>query len=107
MEDIFLNASDLSLSWLKKKCNSDTISFYPNQKRISPNIKENKGLINLFFYDKIPLGFFPKNLVLNHSIHLNTIAISIFDNKFMENLEWFNLKTTFDIPLTSFFLILR
>ncbi len=33
------------------------------------------------------------------------MLVSIFDNKFMDNLEWFNLKTTSDIPLTSFYLI--
>ena len=33
------------------------------------------------------------------------MVVRIFDNKFMDNLEWFNLKTTSDIPLTSFFLI--
>ncbi len=33
------------------------------------------------------------------------MALTIFDNKFMDNLEWFYLKTTSDIDLTSFYLI--
>ena len=63
-------------------------SLYPNQiKYLSPNIKENKGLIYLFFYDKIHFGYFPKNLDLNHFIHFNPMVVTIFDNKFMDNLE--------------------
>jgi hypothetical protein len=94
------------LSWFKKICIFDTISFNPNQiKSLAPNIKENKGLISLFFYDKIPFGFFPKNLDFNSFVHLNTMAVSIFDDKFMDNLECFNLKTTSNIPLTRFYLI--
>ncbi len=92
---------------VKKNGISDTISFYRiNQiKILSPNNKENKGLIYLFFNDKISFGVFPKNLDLNHFVHLNTMAVTIFDNKLMDNLEWFNLKTTSDIALTSFYLI--
>ena len=56
-------------------------------KFLSSNIKENKSFIYLIFYDKIPLGFFPKNLDLNNFVHLNTMTVSIFDNKFMDNLE--------------------
>ena len=33
------------------------------------------------------------------------MAVSIFDYKFMDNLELFNLKTPSHIPLTSFYLI--
>ena len=33
------------------------------------------------------------------------MTIGIFDNTFMNNVEWFNLKTTSDIPLTIFYLI--
>ena len=33
------------------------------------------------------------------------MAVTIFDIKFIDNLEWFNHKTTFDIALTSFYLI--
>jgi hypothetical protein len=33
------------------------------------------------------------------------MAATIFDNKFMENLEWLDIKTTSDIPLSSFYLI--
>ena len=33
------------------------------------------------------------------------MAISIFDNKLIDNLVFFNLKTTSDMPLTSFYLI--
>jgi hypothetical protein len=33
------------------------------------------------------------------------MAVTIFDNKFMDNIEWFNLKTTSDIPLNSFYLV--
>ena len=65
---------------------SDRISFYPNQiKLLSPNIKENKGLIYLFFNDEIPFEFFPKNLDLNNFVHLNTMEVCIFDNKFIDN----------------------
>ena len=33
------------------------------------------------------------------------MAVTIFDIKFMGNLEWFNLKTTSDIAIASFYLI--
>ena len=33
------------------------------------------------------------------------MAVTIFDNKFIENLEWLDIKTTSDIPITSFYLI--
>jgi len=33
------------------------------------------------------------------------MAVIIFDNKFIDNLERFNLKTTSDIPLTFFFFL--
>ena len=83
---MFLNASDSELLWFTKGGISDTISIYPNQiKILSPTIKENKGLIYLFFYDEIPFGFFPKNLDLNHFVQLNAMAATIFDNKFMKN----------------------
>ena len=59
----------------------------------------------MFFNDKISFGFFPNNLDLKKFVHLNTMAVNIFDNEFIDNLEWFNLKTPFDIPLTSFYLI--
>ena len=42
LEDIYFIASDLRLSWFFENGIFDTISFYPNQKKIvSPNIKEN------------------------------------------------------------------
>ena len=41
----------------------------------------------------------------NPLIYLNTMAVTIFTKKFMDNLEWSDLKTTFDIDRTSFFLI--
>jgi hypothetical protein len=64
------------------------MSFYPNQiKILSPTIKENKGFIYLFFDAEIPFGFFPENLDLKHFVHLNTMAITIFDNKLIEILE--------------------
>jgi hypothetical protein len=47
-------------------------------------------------------GFFPENIDLNRFVHLNTIAVTIFDNKFMENLEWLDIKATFGIPITSY-----
>ena len=72
-----------------------------------PTSKEKKGLIYLFFYDKIPFGFFPENLDLNHFVHLNTMAFIIFDNKLMGNLEWLDIKTISDIPITSFFLTIK
>ncbi len=85
---------------------SDTISFYPNQTRfLSPTIKENTSLIYFVFYDEIPFGIFPDNLDLNQFVYLNTMAVTIFTNKFMDNLEWSDLKTTFDIAITSFYLI--
>jgi hypothetical protein len=57
LEDMFFNAPDIRLSFAKEGI-SNTISFYPNQiKILSPNIKENRGLIYLFFYDKFLLGF--------------------------------------------------
>ena len=95
------------MSWFTTEGISDTISFYPNQIRfLSPNnIKENRCLIYLFFYDRIPFGVFPENLDLNQFVHLNTMAVTIFDNKFMDNLECFYLKTTFDIAISSFYLI--
>ena len=104
LKDMFFNASDLRLSWFTKEDISDTILFYPNQIRfLSPNITQNRVLIYLFFYDKIPFGVFPDNLDLNQFVHLNTMAITIFDNKFIDNLEWFYLKTTSDIAITSFY----
>jgi hypothetical protein len=33
------------------------------------------------------------------------MAVTIFDNKFMENLEWAYRKTTYDIAITSLYLI--
>jgi hypothetical protein len=33
------------------------------------------------------------------------MAVTIFDNEFMDNLEWFYLKTTSDIAINSFNLI--
>ena len=33
------------------------------------------------------------------------MAVTIFDNKFIENLEWLDIKITSDIPITSFYLI--
>ena len=68
-----------------KKDIYDTLSFYPNQiKFISPNIKEDRGFIYLFFDDKIPFGFFLENLDLNQFVHLNTTAVTIFIKKFMD-----------------------
>ena len=94
------------MSWFTKEGIFDTISFYTNQIRfLSPNIKENRGSIYLFFYDKIPFGVFPENLALNHFVHLNTMAVTIFINNFMDNLQWLDLKTTPDIATTSFYLI--
>ena len=101
----FFCASDFGLTWFTKKGISDTISFYPNQIKFeSPSIKENKGLTYLFF-DEISFGFFPENLHLNHFVHLNTMSVTIFDNKFVENLEWLDIKTTFGIPITSYYFI--
>ena len=103
---MFFNASDLTFSWFTKGCHSDTISFYPNQINfLSPTIKENKVLIYLFCYGEIAFGLFQENLDLNYFVPLNTIALTIFDNKFMENLKWLDIKTTSDIPITIFFLI--
>ena len=46
LEDMLFYALDLILSWFTKENISDTISFYPNQiSFLSPNIKENRGLI--------------------------------------------------------------
>ncbi len=33
------------------------------------------------------------------------MAVTIFMNKFMDNLEWSYIKTTSDIAITSFYLI--
>ena len=33
------------------------------------------------------------------------MAVTIFDNKFIENLEWLDIKTTSGIPKTSYYLI--
>jgi hypothetical protein len=102
---MFFNASDSRLSWFTKGGISDTISFYPNQIRfLSPTINENKGLIYLFFYDEIPFGIFPNNLDGNRFVYINTMAVTIFMNKFMNNLEWSDLKTS-HIAITSFYLI--
>ena len=46
-------------------------------------------------------GFFPDNLDLNHFVHLNTMVITIFDIKFMENLEWLDIEKVSGIPITS------
>ena len=35
------------------------------------------------------------------------MAVTIFINKFMDNLQWLDLKTTFDIAITSFFFIVE
>ncbi len=50
-------------------------------------------------------GISPQKNVLNYFIHLYTMAVTIFDIKFMENLEWLDVKTTSDIPITSYNLI--
>jgi len=87
LEDMFFNASNSRLSWFTKGGIFDTISFYPNQIRfISPTIKENRGLIDLFFYDEIPFGVSTDNLDSIQFVHLNTITVRIFMNKFMDNL---------------------
>ena len=72
---------------------------------MSPTIKENGGFIYLLFYDKLPFGVFPENFDLNQFVHLNTMAVNIFTNWFIDNLERLDLKTTFDIAITSFYLI--
>jgi hypothetical protein len=89
LEDMFFNASDFRWTWFTKDGISDTISFCPNQiDFLSPtSIKENKGSIYFYFYDEIPFGVFTENLDLNHFVHLNTMAVTIFDNKFIKNLE--------------------
>ena len=80
--------------------------FFLNQIRfLSPTIKENRGLIYLFFYDEIPFGIFPDDLDLNQFVSLNIMAVTIFMNKFMDNLECSQLKTTSDIAITSFYLV--
>jgi len=33
------------------------------------------------------------------------MAVTIFDNKFIENLEWLHVKTTSGIPIASYYLI--
>ena len=58
-----------------------------------------------YFFDKIPFRVFLKNLDLNHFVHLNSMGVTIFINKFMDSLHWLDLKTTSDIALTSFYLI--
>ncbi len=104
MEDIFFNAAYSEFLWFTKGGISDTISFFPNQIRfLSPTIKENKSLIYLFFNDEIPFGIFPDNLDLSQFVYLNTMAVAIFTDKFMDNLEWSDLKTTSDVAITSFF----
>ena len=85
---MYFNASDSELLWFTKGGISDTISFYPNQiKFLSPNIKQNKGLIYLFFNDKIAFGIFPDDLDLNQFVYLNTMAVNIFTKNFMDNLD--------------------
>ena len=106
LEDMFLNATDSELLWFTKGGISDRISFFPNQIRfLSPTIKENKSLIYLFFNDEIPFGIFPDNLDLNQFVYLNTMALNIFTENFMDDLEWSYLKTTSDIAINSFYLI--
>jgi hypothetical protein len=96
LEDMFFNALDSRLSWFIKVAIFDTISFYPNQIRfVSPNIKENRG----FIYDEILFGIFPNNVDLKQFVHLNTMAVTIFMNKSMDNLEWLDLKTTSNIAM--------
>ena len=104
---MFLNASYLRWTWFTKDVISDTISFCPNQiKLLSPTIKEYKGFSYLFIYEEIPFGFSPENLDLNNVVHLNTMAVTIFDNELMENAEWLlDTKTTSDIPKTSYYII--
>jgi hypothetical protein len=64
LKDMFLNASNLRLSWFTKEGISNIISIYPNQIRfLSPNIK-NSGSIYLFFYDEIPFGVFPYMILI-------------------------------------------
>ncbi len=89
-----------------KKCHFFIISFCPNQNKcLSPIIKQYKGLIYLLFNDKLPFGYFPEKFDLNHFVHLNTMAITIFDNKFMKKLEWLGIKTLSNIPITSYYFI--
>jgi hypothetical protein len=59
----------------------------------------------LIFDDKIPFGFFPKDLDLNHFVHLNTMSVTIFDNKFMEKIYWLDIKVASGIPTTNNYLI--
>jgi hypothetical protein len=91
---------------LQKKAFLIKFCFYPNQIRfLSPTIKENRGLIYIFFNDEIPFGVFPEYLDLNQFVHSNTMAVTIFTNKFKDNLNRLNQNTTSDIAMTSFYLI--
>ena len=79
LENVFFNASNLKGTWFTKDGISDIISFCPNQMTIfSSIVEENNDEIYLFLDDKIPFRFFPEDL------DLNTMAVTIFDNKFME-----------------------
>ena len=33
------------------------------------------------------------------------MVVTIFDNRFMENLEWLDIKTSSGIPIASYYLI--
>ena len=106
LENVFFNASNLKGTWFTKDGISDIISFCPNQINfLSLIMKENKHVIYLFLNDKMPFGFFSEDLDLNHSVYLNTMAVIIFNNKFMENLEWSGIKVEYGISITSYYLI--
>ena len=66
------------------------MSFYPNQiKLLSPTIKQNIFSIKMLIQSDIPFDFSPPIFEFNGLAHLNLMAVSIFDLKFVDNLLWF------------------
>lgn len=52
-----------------------------------------------------PIGFYPEEFELDKFPHLSEMAVKIYSNKFMDDLNWFNERVTLDIPITSHYLI--
>jgi hypothetical protein len=96
------------LTWFTHGDISDSISFYPNQIQfLSPTINEKFISIKMLIQSDISFDFSPTLFEFTKLTHLNTITISIFNLKFIDNLVWFNKTMQSYIRITSHHLTVR
>ncbi len=82
---MLLNTSDLT-RFIKDGI-YDTISFSTNQiKFLSQTVKENCNLMYMLITNFILSGFSPTMYDFSKFTHLDTMAVNIFDFKFIDNL---------------------